>query len=309
MEHYSTIPNITSRFADPRVDFAFKRAFGTERYKDATINLLNSIIPDHDIKDVTFLNTEIIGDTSDSRKSYIDVLCEDNDGTKFIVEMQKAKQSNFRQRAVFYASKVISMLPPQGNSWDYGMPPSYVIAFLDFPMAEMLNKSERQDLGKDDYILHYVCRETESGGKMPGSTEYIFLGLQDFNKKEEDLTTYPEKWLYLLKHTTLLDSIPDGYQSDRTFTTYFEACERAGYSKEEEQRYITDMMNDWDIANAKREACEEARAEGRAKGLAEGEAKSQREIAKKMLSDGMGIDVISKYTSLSEEEIKSLQSE
>ena len=145
--------------------------------------------------------------------------------------------------------------------------------------------------------------------RLSRSTEYIFLGLQDFNKKEDELTTYPEKWLYLLRHTTLLDSIPDGYQSDRTFTTYFEACERAGYSKEEEQRYITDMMNDWDIANAKREACEEARAEGRAKGLAEGEAKKQREIAKKMLSDGMGIDVISKYTSLSEEEIKSLQSE
>ena len=78
---------------------------------------------------------------------------------------------------------------------------------------------------------------------MPGSTEYIFLGLQDFNKKENELTTYPEKWLYL------------------------------------EQRYITDMMNDWDIANAKREACEEARTEGRAKGLAEGK-KLCREMLK-----------------------------
>ena len=30
------------RFADPTNDFAFKRIFGTEQYKDATIGLLNS---------------------------------------------------------------------------------------------------------------------------------------------------------------------------------------------------------------------------------------------------------------------------
>ena len=66
------------------------------------------------------------------------------------------------------------------------------------------------------------------------------------------------------------------------------------------------MMNDWDIANAKREACEEARAEGRAKGLAEGEAKKQREIAKNLLSSNIDITVISKCTGMSEEEIKAL---
>ena len=47
---------------------------------------------------------------------------------------------------------------------------------------------------------------------------------------------------------------------------------------------------------------EEGRAEGRAEGLAEGRA----EIAKGMLSDGMPVDKISKYTGLTAEEIVSL---
>ena len=58
------------------------------------------------------------------------------------------------------------------------------------------------------------------------------------------------------------------------------------------------MMNDWDIANAKREACEEARAEG--------EAKKQREIAKNLLELGAEISMVSKATGMSEEDIKAL---
>ena len=60
-------------YADPTIDFAFKRIFGTERFKDATIGLLNSII-----KDVN------------------------------IVEMQNAKQVTFMERMVYYTAKVIA---------------------------------------------------------------------------------------------------------------------------------------------------------------------------------------------------------
>ena len=48
------------------------------------------------------------------------------------------------------------------------------------------------------------------------------------------------------------------------------------------------------------------REEGRAEGLAEGIAKVRIEIAKGMLSDGMPVDKISKYTGLTAEEIMSL---
>ena len=38
-------------YADPTIDFAFKRIFGTERFKAATIGPLNSIIKDVNIVD------------------------------------------------------------------------------------------------------------------------------------------------------------------------------------------------------------------------------------------------------------------
>ncbi len=56
-------------YADPTIDFAFKRIFGTERFKAATIGPLNSIIKDVNIVDVSFLNTEISPKTRTTRNA------------------------------------------------------------------------------------------------------------------------------------------------------------------------------------------------------------------------------------------------
>ena len=303
-------------FADPTADFTFKRVFGTEKYKAATIGLLNSLIRDHRIVDVKFLSSELIGETGDSRKAYIDVLCEDDCGEKFIVEMQKARQEHFRERAVFYASKLISMMPPQGRSLDYSLSPSYVVAFLNFEMRQL---GPAGDIPEDCYLLHYVTRDLSRGTKMPGSTEYYFLGIKDFNRLGREPEDYPEKWLYLLGRTRFLREIPAGYGDSDVFGTYFEACKRAGFNREEEQSYIKDMMNEWDIANAKREACERARAEGvaegeakgkaegKAEGKIEGRAESLAEVAKNLLSLGIDVDTIAKCTGLDIESIDALK--
>jgi len=85
-------------------------------------------------------------------------------------------------------------------------------------------------------------------------------------------------------------------------------------------------MNEWDIANAKREAEERAEARGEARGRAEGQAKGMKEgiekgkaegeakgkaeekiaIAAKMLKTGLPIDVIVEITGLPEAKVKSL---
>ena len=287
-----------SRFANPTVDFAFKRIFGTEKYKDATINLLNSFLTGHHVVDLTFLNSEIIGETGDSRKSAIDVLCEDVSGARFIVEMQTADQKHFLERAVFYSSKVISMTPPQGIAWDYAVPPTFVIAFLNFKIHLLDGVTP----ASGRYLLHYVTKEESSGSKLPGSTEYYFFGLKDFDKKESELSTICEKWIYLLSNTETFVTVPEVFGDDATFRTYFEAAERAGFTKEEKDQYTKDMMNDWDIENAKNYACEKAEAKGRAEGKAEGKA----EVAKAMQKEGIPIEVICRVTGLTEEQIRNL---
>lgn len=298
------------KFANPKVDYAFKRIFGTEKYKDATINLLNSLLPHLHIMDVEYPNTELIGDTGDSRKACIDVLCTDNVGRQFIIEMQNAEQEHFFERAVFYSSRLISMAAPKGTIWNYALPPTYVIAFLDFPFSAVTGSA------KDDksFIKHYRTCEPGGGEKMPGSTEFIFFSLRNFDKKEAELETYPEKWLFLLKHSESFNEVPKTFKSDKTFDTFFEGAVRAGYSKEEEEQYVSAMMNQWDIENAKNFACARAEAKGKAEGMekgraegrAEGKAERSIEIAQTMKSLGIDINTIIKSTGLSEIEVKAL---
>ena len=150
--------------------------------------------------------------------------------------------------------------------------------------------------------------------RISSSITVIFFSLRNFNKKESELETYPEKWIYLLKHSESFKEIPKTYKSDKTFDTFFQGAIRAGYSKEEEEQYVKAMMNQWDIENAKNFACAKAEAKGKAEGLAagraEGEAKGKAEgkaeMARRMKADGVPVEAIVKYSGLTKAEIEVL---
>ena len=79
-----------ARFIDPRVDWAFKRIFGSEDTKECLITFLNGLFEDElVIKDVTFAKTEKLGLRPDDRGVVFDVYCVTNEGKHVIVEMQK----------------------------------------------------------------------------------------------------------------------------------------------------------------------------------------------------------------------------
>lgn len=82
-----------ARFIDPRVDWAFKRIFGSEETKECLITFLNGLFEDElVIKDVTFAKTEKLGLRPDDRGVVFDVYCITNEGKHVIVEMQKKEQ-------------------------------------------------------------------------------------------------------------------------------------------------------------------------------------------------------------------------
>ena len=175
------------KFCDPTNDWAFKRIFGSEQYKAATIGFINSMLPERQICDVEFLNVEIPGFTAEDRKSCVDILCRGNDGSSFIIEMQIVEQEFFRQRTVLYASTLISHLAEKGDRWDYELKPTYVISVIDFRL---------NDLVPEDCISHYVSQECRTGAVLPGAPEFFFLEPKRFRKKESELQTYQEKWLF-----------------------------------------------------------------------------------------------------------------
>jgi len=54
---------------------------------------------------VTFLKTVQDPETAAKKTSVVDILCKDENGNQYIVEMQVAKKKGFEKRAQYYASK------------------------------------------------------------------------------------------------------------------------------------------------------------------------------------------------------------
>ncbi|MBD0402842.1 Rpn family recombination-promoting nuclease/putative transposase [Flammeovirga sp. EKP202] len=95
----------TSRYINPFTDFGFKKIFGEEANKDILIDFLNSVLPAEDqIYDLTYKSTEHLPKNDTDRKAIYDLYCENEKGEKFIVELQRAEQTHFKDRTIYYSS-------------------------------------------------------------------------------------------------------------------------------------------------------------------------------------------------------------
>ena len=92
---------LLGKFLDPKNDIAFKKIFGTEKNKDILIHFLNDVLTfkEHGhIVEVNFLKTIQDPETAAKKTSIVDILCKDQNGNIYIVEMQVAKEKGFEKK-------------------------------------------------------------------------------------------------------------------------------------------------------------------------------------------------------------------
>ena len=125
------------KYINPFTDFGFKKLFGTEFNKPLLIDFLNEVIGSETgkIKQLSYLSTEQLGSCIADRKAIFDIYCENEQGEKFIVELQKAKQNYFKDRSVYYSTFPIQQRAERGD-WDYKLKAVYTIGILDFIFEE-----------------------------------------------------------------------------------------------------------------------------------------------------------------------------
>ncbi|MDR3251443.1 MAG: Rpn family recombination-promoting nuclease/putative transposase, partial [Tannerella sp.] len=120
-----------SVFMNPLTDFGFKKIFGD---RELMINFLNDMIPNARIKEIQYRPTEQM--EWESRKAVYDLLCTNEADEYFIVEIQRAKQTFFADRALFYSSCMIRKQAPSGRKWNFELKAVYVVAILNFNLSE-----------------------------------------------------------------------------------------------------------------------------------------------------------------------------
>ena len=296
------------RYISLLTDFGFKRIFGTALNKELLICFLNSLFNGKQVvKDVMYLNSEHVGDVYTDRKAIFDVYCEGENGEKFIVEMQNAYQTYFKDRSLFYSTFPIREQAPKGSEWDFNLNNVYTVALLNFDMKD--------DAFEKEQIRHHVqlC-DTATHKVFYDKLEFIYVEIAKFDKSLEELETLYEKWLYVLKNLSKLDNRPKELR-DRVFDRLFEESEIAKFTPLELREYEDSKKAYRDIKNsidtAKREGIEEGMEKGIKQGIEIGQKKEHERLlntARALFASGMSLEQVKQFTGLNDEEINQILS-
>lgn len=283
------------RYISLLTDFGFKRIFGTAPNKELLVNFLNSIFDGEEvIKDVKYLNSENVGDVYTERKAIFDVYCENEKGEKFIVEMQNAYQTYFKDRSLFYSTFPIREQAPKGSDWNFCLKKVYVVALLNYRMSD-------EAFDSSDTIHTIALMDTKTNKVFNAKLMFKYVEVGRFDKTDDELISLSDKWMFVLKNLSRLDNRPSSLR-EKIFTKLFDAAAIARFTPMELREYEDSLKAYRDIKNSLDTAKEEGREEGRAEGRAEGIAM----VVKNMHAKGMDIDVIASITGLNKDEVESL---
>ena len=283
-------------FINPLTDFGFKHLFGSEPSKDLLIDFLNELFKGRKvITDLVYNKNEHPGPGPNSRKMIFDLTCTGQDGEQFIIEVQRIHQQYFKDRAIYYSSRLIHDQAPRGRNWDYSLKEVYFIGLMD----SVLEDSDIQE------YLHRVRLTYEKSGKeFYKKLGFIFIEIPKFTKTEGELKTGEDKWLYILKNMHQLQKIPV-ILNTKIFSKLFNIAAISNLTKEEYMKYQKDLMASWDEYSIKKTLLEEGMKKGiekgREEGREEGIEKKSYEVVKNLLSvDRFTIAEVANFANVSE---------
>ena len=273
-----------TKFLDPKNDYAFKRIFGTEKNKAILVHFLNDILAPtlgEKIQEVTFLKPVQDPEVASKKQSIVDVLCVDEQGVQYIVEMQVARTEGFAKRAQYYASKAYTNQMNNGDAY-HNLKAVIFLAITDFVMFP----------DKSGYKSNHVILAKESFVHDLKDFSFTFLELPKFTKSIDELSNLEDKWMYFFKHATHTD--PETLEkitgSDAVIRQAYKVLDQFYWSEEELRTYEREKKSELDG----KAMLSYARSEGRA------------EVLKHMIAQGVNIDMIISLTGVSKEELEAL---
>jgi predicted transposase/invertase (TIGR01784 family) len=292
-----------AKYINPFTDFGFKKIFGEEASKPLLIDFLNALLPiSNKIIDITFKNSEQLGEIDADRKAIYDIYCESQSGEKFIVELQKAKQNYFKERTVYYSTFPIKEQAEKGK-WDYNLKAVYCIGILDFTFDDYDTEQEKKE------VVHTIKLKNQHGKTFYDKLTFIYLEMPNFATQEQELITRLDKWLYFIKHLEDFQTIPTIFK-DEVFTQAFEKAELAKYNRIEMDSYENSLKIYRDLKGVIDTAFDEGKEEGFElgiqKGIEKGMRKNKLDMVIKLKEKGMSINDIAEVTGLTASEIEKL---
>lgn len=290
-----------------RFDWAAKRLLRQKANFDVLEGFL-SVLLNEQIKIEEILESESNQRYEDDKFNRVDIKARNSKNEIIIIEIQNTRQVYYLERIIYGVSKAVTEHAVRGKGYDQ-VKKVYSISILYF------------DIGKGtDYLYHGTTKFKgvntgdelmvtlkEKNGMLPlnPSTifpEYFLIRVNEFDKVA---VTPLEEWIAYLKTGTIVETThAPGLEEAREKLLYYKM------SKEDQDSYNQHLDNLSIQKNVLETAYKDGKAEGKAEGMEEGKAEGimegKMDVARKMRADNLPIDVIVKYSGLSEEEIQQL---
>jgi predicted transposase/invertase (TIGR01784 family) len=273
---------------NPRVDFAFKKLFGSEENKDLLISLINAIVSEQEqVVEVQLKNPYNLADYRAGKMSILDIKAKSGAGRCFNVEMQISEDYNFDKRAIYYWAKLVTEQLSEGMMFKE-LQKTISINILDFNFipdtCEVHNcyKIINTATGKDD--------------KLHDIFELHYIELKKFTKSYQQVSSALDRWSTFLTKAHDLDknNMPKELVSDQAIVKAIAAVDRM-FDEEERLVYETRMQSLADV--------ESKIASAEEKGMEKGREEERQNMALKLVQQGVVINVIAEVSGLSETEI------
>jgi len=273
----------TTKFISILSDYGFKLTFGDEKdtlfLRKSLEALIQSEVP---IKEIKFLRNEFEGLTEDSRGGLYDLICEDEQGNSFIVEMQLGFYKNYIQRSKFYAFQRFNTLVERGKYKFENLTKIYCIGFL----AHKIYKESEQ-------YYHYGTLKNQIGEELDNQTTHIIVEISKFEKREAEIATNLDKLIYMMKN---LQNIQEGnglpnFLSEDWIEKAIEKLDRSKMTSEQRMHFEMSLAKQASIVEMLKE--DEKR-------------RIKIDTAIKLKENGVSAQIISESTGLPLEEIEKL---
>ncbi|MDA0081774.1 Rpn family recombination-promoting nuclease/putative transposase [Brachyspira hyodysenteriae] len=293
-------------------DLFVRYLIGTEGDEDILENIVNAVLNDAGLESVSnleIINPYNLAENENLKESILDVKAKTKDGKKILIEIQLIGNNNFIKRILYYIAKNIASELKENENY-INISQMISISFLNFNLnigSETDIKKEHKcfqlsdinnpSLKLDDFQIHFIeikrFAEILKNASIDDYNKNKLLSWIDFfttKDLEKDINK-------LIGGNHIMSKVIDKY---KRFVA--DEKEMSAYNERDTFLYGQAAMLQYERAEGKKEGMEIGFKQGIEKGYKE----SQINIAKEMKKENMNIDVISKITGLSIEEIKKL---
>lgn len=244
------------------------------------------------VKITALLESKSNKERKDLKKSIADVIVEDQQGHKYIVEIDRSTTHTFLHKACFNSCRLI--VDNISSDQDYSdIKKIFHINLIYFVLSDIssplyhgqtiFRKMDREH-PVDLHLADMGCRFFDVHNVFP---EYFVISVPLFDGIIKDEL---DEWLYFAKHSEVKDDFKSPYMkkvAERLSVLKMTPEERQHY-----QNYVNESLKERDYIVA-------ARTEGR--------AEEKIAMAKKMLKENFSIETISRIIELSIEEMEVLR--